>query len=285
MTRNFTKALAIFILVIACSSTESVPSENNKKNTVVDNDKEWELILEENFDGDFSQWNVWEGGAFNNEIQLYTGKQLSCKNGILSITAKRKSVTGDTSPFDTTPKNFEYVSGRIETKKLFGPSSANGENSMRIMARIKLPKGDGMWPAFWTYGDPWPTKGELDILEARGNKPFEFQSNIFYGTVVNENIALEEDTAKHYTLEDNLTDDFFVYELIWSKESLEIKINDTTVGNYVADNKNYIQDIFGNKHKIAFNLAVGGFFFNQNDSSVFADKAEMKIDWLKVYQR
>ena len=129
---------------------------------------EWNLVFEENFDSDFAQWNVWEGGAFNEEIQRYTGSQMSISSGLLTINAIRQANSGPTNPWDGSTKQFEYLSGRIESKMLFGPSAAEGEREYRFVARIKLPSGYGMWPAFWTYGDPWPTQGEIDILEARG---------------------------------------------------------------------------------------------------------------------
>jgi beta-glucanase (GH16 family) len=84
------------------------------------------------------------------------------------INARSENVTGPTTPFDVTPKTFNYTSGRIESKANFSASSFSPV--VRMMTRIKLPAGYGMWPAFWSYGDPWPTQGEIDILEARGQR-------------------------------------------------------------------------------------------------------------------
>jgi beta-glucanase (GH16 family) len=118
--------------------------------------------FEDNFDTDLNKWNVWTGGAFNNELQYYQAGNMQVLNGNLVITAKKETVTGATNPFDATPKVFNYTSGRIECKTNISASTATPK--VRIVARIKLASGYGMWPAFWSYGDPWPTQGEIDII-------------------------------------------------------------------------------------------------------------------------
>jgi len=247
--------------------------------------KDWNLVFEENFDGDLSLWKIWESGAFNNEIQLYRTEQVTLDAGVLLLTTQREAIVGATYPYDATPKEFEYVSGRMETLAQFGPSNTQGELEYRFVARIQLPKGHGMWPAFWSTSDPWPTNGEIDILEARGGEPTKFQSNIFYGTEANTPITKNEDTEKVHELNVDLTEDFHIYELIWRSNSLEIKFDDTTVHKYTADSKNHISNLFGKKQQLILNVAVGGIFFSGIDSSIFADSATMKVDWVKVYKR
>jgi hypothetical protein len=105
---------------------------------------DWKLVFEDDFDSDLSKWKIWNSGAFNNELQLYRPQQLSITNGILNISAKREVVTGYMSPFDTTPKAFEYVSGRMETANEYGPTNADNESEYRFIAKIKLPKGNGI---------------------------------------------------------------------------------------------------------------------------------------------
>ena len=94
-------------MFVSCSGSDATEQPKNEDNNP--QETEWKLLFEENFDTDFSKWNVWEGGAFNNEIQLYQQEQLSISNGILTINAKREAKEGATNPFDPTPKNFEYV--------------------------------------------------------------------------------------------------------------------------------------------------------------------------------
>ncbi len=243
----------------------------------------WNLIFEDEFDGGLSAWDVWEGGAFNEEIQLYRGEQLTLSEGILTIESQREAVTGATSIYDATPKSFEYVSGRIETKALFGPSGVEGEVEYRFEASIKLPAGNGMWPAFWTYGDPWPTQGEIDILEARGQNVTEFQSNIFYGRRPNRNI--NRNTEQHYETGVDLTAGFHVYEMIWKAGSIDILFDGNLLHTYTANRDNNISSLFGKKEKVVLNNAVGGLFFSDSNSANYADNAIMEVDWVRVYKR
>src|SRR5262245_23390354 len=147
----------------------------------------WTKTFEDNFSSGLNSWNIWNGGAFNNELQLYQSSNLSLINGNLVIAARKETVTGSTTPFDQTQKTFGYTSARIESASLFSASSSSPV--VRIMARIKVPAGYGMWPAFWSYGDPWPTMGEIDILEARGQEDLKYQTNYFYGKVANRNLV------------------------------------------------------------------------------------------------
>jgi hypothetical protein len=129
----------------------------------------WTKRWEDDFTGSLDKWNIWTGGAYNNELQYYQATNLELSGGILSMVAKRENKTGATLPSDPTPKEFAFTSGRIEGKTHFSASTATPK--VRMIARLKLPTGYGMWPAFWSYGDPWPTQGEIDIMEARAMNP------------------------------------------------------------------------------------------------------------------
>lgn len=260
---------------------KSPKNEDSQQQSSADNES-WNLIFEEEFD-DLSAWNIWYGGAYNNEIQLYRGEQLSIDSGMLHIHALRKSIMGPTLPTDTNPKNFEYVSGRIESKQTFGPSDKAGESVYRFMARIKLPFGHGMWPAFWSYGDPWPTQGEIDILEARGGVTNKFNSNIYYGP--KDGININHDTEAKFTVEQNLTEDFHVLEMIWYADSINILLDHQLMYTYTANSNNNIDKLFGKKQKVVLNTAVGGWFFEDQNSSNYADSSTMIVDWVRVYKK
>jgi beta-glucanase (GH16 family) len=251
----------------------------------IDPNRPWNLIWEDDFDTDLSQWNSWESGAFNNEVQYYRPSQLQLQDGILTIDVQRETITGANNPNDASLKEFQYVSGRIESKTTFGPSNGTGELEYRFMARIKMPAGNGMWPAFWSYGDPWPTKGEIDIIEARGNIPMQFSSNIFYGTQPGIPITDNANTVVEHEVDADITADFHTYELIWTANSLQIFFDDELLHTYNANSVNYIASLFGQKQKIVLNTAVGGFFFPNSSPSSFVDTAEMQVDWVRVYKR
>jgi hypothetical protein len=243
----------------------------------------WNLIFEDNFDNDLSLWNPWYGGAFNNEIQLYKPEQVSLNNGLLIITAQRESSTGPTTPFDASQKNFEYVSGRIESQRLFGPTDEDGNREYRFVASIKLPAGHGMWPAFWTYGDPWPTQGEIDIMEARGGEPNEFSSNLFYGP--SSGVNINQGTEVHHTIGQDLTSSFHTYEMIWRATSIDIIFDDQLLHRYTANSGNNVDKMMQKQQKLVFNTAVGGWFISDQNSANFADNSRMEVDWVKVYKR
>lgn len=243
----------------------------------------WTLIFEEEFDTDLSAWNIWEGGAYNEEIQLYRPEQVSLSDGKLLIQAQREAVTGPTTNVEATTKDFEYVSGRIESKDLYGPSATEGEQQYRFVARIRLPAGHGLWPAFWTYGDPWPTQGEIDILEARGGEPTKFQSNIFYGRQAGRNINRHAEA--YFDTGVDLTADFHEYEMIWTSNSIEIWFDGERLHTYTASRTNNIENLFGKKEKVTLNTAVGGLFFTDRNSANYADAGLMEVDWVRVYRR
>lgn len=235
----------------------------------------WTKKFDENFSTNLNQWNIWTGGAYNNELQHYRAANLVINNGVLSIEAKRENVTGATLPTDPTPKSFEFTSGRIESKSTF--SSSNTTPKVRMIARLKLPAGYGMWPAFWSYGNPWPTQGEIDILEARGNEPFKYQTAYWYGRRSGVNIA--NNTEGYITSDVSLTDCWHVYEVIWEKSKLTFLLDGQVV---VTKTGGWISDFYRKSEFIALNLAVGGGFFGNPPSSSIVT-GTMQIDWVKVF--
>ncbi len=266
-------------------SDQTVVEQETPEPEIIDPNRDWNLIWEENFDSDLSQWSSWKSGAFNNEVQYYRPSQLQLQDGVLTINIQRETITGANSPIDASPKEFQYVSGRIESNTTFGPSSTTGELEYRFMAHIKMPAGNGMWPAFWSYGDPWPTKGEIDIIESRGNIPMQFSSNIFYGNEPGVPITNNDNTVVEHEVDVDITADFHNYELIWTSNSLQIYFDGELLHRYNANSANYIVNLFGQKQKIVLNTAVGGFFFPNASPSTFADTAEMQVDWVRVYKR
>ena len=64
----------------------------------------WTKIFEDDFTSDLSKWNIWTGGAFNEELEYYQASNLQVANGVLAIVAKRETVTGPTTTYDATPK-------------------------------------------------------------------------------------------------------------------------------------------------------------------------------------
>lgn len=235
----------------------------------------WTKTFEDNFDTDISKWNVWTGGAYNNELQFYQAANLQVTGGNLVITAKKETVTGATTPSDPTPKSFTYTSGRIECKTNVSASASSPK--VRMIARIKLPAGYGMWPAFWSYGDPWPTQGEIDFLEARGQEPTKYQTNYFYGKAINHNLV--RNAVGFINTDGDLTSCYHVYEMIWAKSTLTSYFDGVLVETKSGGS---VPDLFGKTERITLNLAVGGnFFTNLNPTQIVP--GTMYVDYVKVF--
>lgn len=235
----------------------------------------WILQFEEHFDRDLGRWNVWQSGAYNQELQHYQAANLRLSDGELAIEARREPTTGATRPNNPTLKSFGFTSGRLESKTLFGPGPTAG--AVRVSARLKAAAGYGMWPAFWLCGDEWPTNGEIDIVEMRGHEPFEYVTNYAYGSVSGENQT--PDATSVVRSATNLADGWHVYELIWTKRTLTFLLD----GNVVDEKRGgSIPDLFGKPQRIVLNLAVGGTFFGHPPAERI-ETGTFRADWVRVY--
>jgi beta-glucanase (GH16 family) len=238
----------------------------------------WTKIFEDDFTTDLSKWNIWTGGAFNNELQHYQASNLQISNGALVITAKRETVQGQTTPWDTRLKTFNFTSGRIECKTNVSANAANPK--IRMIARIKLPSGYAMWPAFWSYGDPWPTQGEIDIVEARGHEPTKYQTNYFYGTQANNNLV--RGGEGFITADASLQTCYHLYEMVWEQDKLTSYLDGQVVE--VKTEGGYIPSLFGKTERITLNLAVGGLFISRRVDPKKVQPGTMYVDYVKVFR-
>lgn len=224
------------------------------------------LIWSDEFNGtsiDNTVWNMETGSLnVNNEDEYYQTANATVANGNLVITAKREQVG-----------NFPYTSARMNT--LNKVSAQYG----RIEARIKLPVGLGLWPAFWMMGTnlpsvSWPTCGEIDIMEHVN------ANNTIYGTM-HWNSGGHVQYGK--TTDIVNPGDYHIYAVDWDKNSIRWYVDNTL---YVtADISNGINNTgaFQLPFFIILNLAVGGDFPGQNiDTSVFP--ASMYVDYVRVYK-
>ena len=135
----------------------------------------WTLIWSDEFDGaklDAGKWTArrdcWGGGNEERQCYVADADTLAVSNGVLRITARRRTVTGRARP-EGDPSREQvsraFSSGRIETR------GAASFRYGRIAVRAKLPDGQGLWPAIWmlpehdNYG-PYPQSGEIDVAEA-----------------------------------------------------------------------------------------------------------------------
>jgi beta-glucanase (GH16 family) len=252
-------------------------------------DKRWKLVWSDEFNGpdgppvdrskiDRSKWALETGSGVwgNEELEYYTDRPANVflRNGNLVIRALKEKFP----PSD--PKASNYTSARLKTLGKF--SRAYG----RFEARIKLPFGQGMWPAFWMLGDDidkagWPACGEIDIMENIGKEPSLIHGSI-HGPGYTGNVGIEAP----YSLPggQRFGDDFHVFAVEWSPDSVAFFVDQTMyVKRTRADLRPGWKWVFDKPFFLILNLAVGGDWPGAPDSSTRFPQ-EMLVDYVRVYE-
>lgn len=225
-------------------------------------------------------WNKY----WNNEYQTYVddgtnGPNAFISNGYLVIKAEH---TDGFIGFDS------FRSCRLSTEK------HNAWKYGVIAARIKMPYGNGMWPAFWMMGadrelNQWPECGEIDIAEMAGGIKGEklgCGDNFVSGALHGPDYA--QDTARHayfrppsVGIHGKLRDAFHVYWIKWDPKGIEWYFDDSLFLKVSATDVE--RWVFNHKFYIILNLAVGGNWPGYPDSTTVFPQY-MVIDWVRVYQ-
>jgi len=239
---------------------------------------EWTLAWEDDFDGPAGQppnaanWRHDLGTNWGND-QLEYDTDLPANAsldgaGNLAIIARKETY------FDQ-----EYTSARINTRALF--EQAHG----RFEARIKLPVGQGMWPAFWLLGGNnetvgWPNCGEIDIMENRGQEP-----SVILGSAHGPGYSGGKAISTSYTLSGAGFDaDFHVFAVEWSQSRITWLVDGTPYRTITpASLPKGATWVFDHPFYIILNLAVGGNFVGPPDDSTIFPQT-MLVDWVRVYR-
>lgn len=238
-------------------------------------------VWADEFDGsslDTTKWEIMEGdgcsygicGWGNNELQSYQADNLSVADGLLTITAKKQRV-----------KAKNYTSGRIRTANM--PNGGQWTHG-RFEARIKLPDGTGMWPAFWMLPtDPaegWPVSGEIDILEATGQADMIAFGTLHYGQLWPDN---EWTSGRILKQPDAWSADFHEYAIEWEPNEIRWYVDDILYSvKTPADLSDPAYWTFENyQYHFLLNLAVGGSLGGVVDDSMLPQT--MQVDYVRVY--
>ena len=261
--------LCLTIMVIAtsffgCSTSEiqTVTTFNN-------------LTMQDEFDTDgMINESIWtydigrgQNGWGNNELQYYTNRSsnVTVENGYLLITANKEDFEG-----------ASYTSARLITKGLF--SQAYG----RFEARIRLPWGQGIWPAFWLLGDNsnatvWPEIGEIDIMENKGQEP-----TIINGSVHGPGYAGANSITKSFKLKNDRFDTgFHIFGIEWGIDYINFYVDDVLY-NQITPADVTGDWVFNHPFYIILNVAVGGNYVGSpNSETVFPQT--MLVDYVRVY--
>lgn len=226
-----------------------------------------------NWSFDLGAW-----GSGDGELQTYTGNAANVSldgNGDLAITALKQSSTG---PDGLTR---HYTSARLETAGLF--SFTYGE----VEARMKIPAGQGLWPAFWLLGDDinsvgWPASGEIDVMEMLGQ-----DTSRVYGTVHGP----ASGSTPNYQVQGqevspgSLADAFHTFGVIWQAGRITWTLDGvayaTVTPSDLAPGQRWVFD--GHPFHLILNLAVGGSWPGPPNASTPLPST-LSVDWVRVYQ-
>ncbi|MDG2310935.1 MAG: family 16 glycosylhydrolase [Flavobacteriales bacterium] len=231
---------------------------------------QYTLIWSDEFGGTDLNLNQWtydigqgDWGWGNNELQYYTNSSsnVSVDNGYLNITALNEQFG-----------SANYTSARIKSKGLFDFTYG------RVEARIKVPVGQGLWPAFWMLGAnidnvSWPQCGEIDVMEHINNE------TIIHGTHHYNNNGWQY-SGGSVSCDAN---EFQVYSIEWSPLSIQWFLNDVMYYETDISSSSISKEEFHEPFFFLINLAVGGNWpGSPNGATQFP--AVMQVDYVRVYQ-
>jgi len=228
---------------------------------------------------DRSKWTFDLGGDGwgNEELEFYTDRPENAyiQDGNLVIKAIAEKYR------DSKGVNHNYTSARLKT---FGKFS---QTYGRFEARIKVPPGQGMWPAFWMLGDDiekvgWPACDEIDIMENIGKEP-----SIVHGSIHGPGYVGKVGIEAPYSLpgKKRFSDDFHIFAIEWDRDSVSFFVDqDLYVRRTRDDLKPGWKWVFDKSNFLILNLAVGGDWpGNPDATTVFP--AMMLVDYVRVYER
>ncbi len=275
--------ILIFIILVGACNNETVketilneeinfPSTNNDIYKTPDG---YKLVWSDEFNGTEIDKNNWTydlgaSGWGNNEWQRYTSssKNSFVSNGMLVIKAIK-----------TSGGMGGYTSARLKTegKQYFHHGI--------IVARIKVPYGQGIWPAFWMLGKNfpsagWPRCGEIDIMEVVGGdatKESTVHGTLHWGSSFNN----KSSEGGKFIHTENLSKDWHYYEVEWDENRISIKFDGQI---YFSKQVYSLKDYFNHPFFIILNIAVGGNWPGYPDKTTTFPQY-MFVDWVRYYQK
>ncbi len=236
----------------------------------------WKLVWSDEFEGtslDTSKWDIIDWTTpHNNERQAYHPDQITVSGGNLVLTA-----------VDIPYGGKAYRSGKVESKwtKQYG----------RWEVRAKLPKTQGTWPAIWLLPDgrqyPWPTQGEIDIMENRGDKPTRITSAFHWGPSPRKRKFLSE--KREISRSDRLVDfaeGFHTYAVEWDAQELRFFVDEVQFFTINDSDTDGFLSSQSAPAEVLLNVAVGGDYVGDaqpDETSVWPQ--QMLVDYVRVYVR
>jgi len=270
------KLIFAIVLGIAAVATAQIPVPSRQG---------WTLTWSDEFNGpdgspvDSSKWAVETGGNGwgNQELEYYTARPENSfqQGGNLVIKVLQKTYTGSDGV------TRDYTSARIKTLGKFSQKYG------RFEARIKIPFGQGIWPAFWMMGDDiekvgWPKCGEIDIMENIGKEP-----TLIHGTIHGPGYSGDKGPTAPFALPDQsrFADGFHIYAVEWEPKAIRFYVDDHVYATRTpGDIPKSARWVYQHPFFLLLNVAVGGSWpGNPDTSSQFPQT--MWVDYVRVYKR
>ena len=279
-----TSKLLLGLVGICSAVTSSCGSSGAGSNPPPPPPPSYELTWSDEFGGangslpDSSKWVMETGGNGwgNNELETYTNRTQNAhvQDGNLVITAAKETYTG------TDGITRDYTSARMKTAGLLEQKYG------RFEARIQIPQGQGMWPAFWMLGNNigtvgWPACGEIDIMENIGKEPDKV-----HGSMHGPGYSGGNSMTGTYTLPSGkFADGFHVFAVEWEPNVVRFYVDsslyETRTPSDVPSGGTWV---FDHPFFIILNVAVGGDWpGSPDDTTVFPQN--MLVDYVRVYTK
>lgn len=226
----------------------------------------WRLTFHDEFDGstvDTAQWvkrYKWGEAPVNGELQAYVDDAFEVRDGVLSIVGERRSAS-------YAGQTFDYASGvlcsRLEQKYGY------------FEARLKVPAGQGLWPAFWLLGKTGsPGVSEIDVQEILGSEPSRANLSVHWGT--DYGTGHRQDATSW--LGPDFSADFHVFGLEWSQDALVWTIDGVERKRHTGPGVPQVPMY------VILNLAIGGNWPGPPDDTT-PFPARYQVDYVRVYAR
>lgn len=244
----------------------------------------WTRVWSDEFDGpngsavNSQRWTMETGGGGwgNNELQTYTNRTQNAylEDGMLVIKAMRETFTG------TDGIRREYTSARLKTQDKFTQTYG------RFEARIKVPFGQGIWPAFWMLGNNipqagWPRCGEIDVMEIIGREPSRV-----YGTIHGPGYSGAGGIGGNFTLPngEQFKDGFHLFAIEWQPREIRWFMDDKLFKTLTSKDLPAGADwVFNHPFFLLLNVAVGGNWPGNPDATTVFPQT-MQVDYVRVYR-
>ncbi|HYF66122.1 MAG TPA: family 16 glycosylhydrolase, partial [Herpetosiphonaceae bacterium] len=218
-------------------------------------------------------------GWGNEELEYYTDStDNAATDGAGNLVITTRDVSG------TTTLHCYYGPCRYTSARLLTANKAEFAYG-RIESRIKVARGAGLWPAFWTLGTDigrvgWPKSGEIDIMEYVGRDPGE---NTVFGTIHGPGYNGGASIGGTRDLATQVPDDFHTFAVEWQPNLIKWYVDDSLYFTATPASVAGKEWVFNHPFFLLLNVAVGGNFGGAvGPNTTFPQ--ETKVDYVRVYQ-